>query len=69
MVGVTSALIWGRSTVIEPLVGIYAFQPDTTTSRPSHQSLIKATTQLIALINSPVTCFECHRSTRRTIHG
>lgn len=32
--------------------GIYAFQPDTTTSRLSHQPLIKATTQLMALINS-----------------
>jgi len=34
------------------LIGIYAFQPDTTTSRLSRQPLIKATTQLTALINS-----------------
>ena len=52
MVSATSALIQGRSAVIEPLVEIYAFQPDTTTSRLHHQLLIKAITQLIPLINS-----------------
>ena len=38
--------------MIYSLIGIYAFQPDTTTSRLSYQPLIKATTQLMALINS-----------------
>ena len=37
----------------ELLVGIYAFQLDSTTSRLFHMPLIKAKTQLMALINSP----------------
>ena len=48
----TPAFTWSGSAVAESLTGIYAFQPDTTTSRLSHQPLIKATTQLMALINS-----------------
>ena len=52
MVSATSALIWGRSTATESSVGIYVFQPDTTTSRPSHQPLIKATMQPTVSINS-----------------
>ena len=51
MVGVISTLIWGRYTVTEPLVGIHAFQLDSTTSRPPHMPLVKAMT-LMTLINS-----------------
>jgi len=50
MVGNISALICDGSA--KAPTGIYAFQPDTTTSRLSHQPLIKATTRLMALINS-----------------
>ena len=52
MVGAVRALIQSRPAVAKSLIGIYAFQPDTTTARLSHQPLIKATTQLMALINS-----------------
>jgi len=52
MVGNIFVPIWGRSTETYLLTGIYAFQPDTATSKLSHQPLIKATTQLMALINS-----------------
>lgn len=46
------ALVWSWFLTVHLFIGIYAFQPDTTTSRLSHQPLIKATTQLMALINS-----------------
>ena len=45
-------LSYDEFITVYPLIGIYAFQPDTTTSRLSYQPLIKATTQLMALINS-----------------
>ena len=50
--GLYITLICSGLTTIYLSTGIYAFQPDTTTSRLSQQPLIKATTQLMALINS-----------------
>lgn len=52
MVGDISTLVRGLLTEVCFFIGIYAFQPDTTTSRLSPQPLIKASTQLMALINS-----------------
>ena len=52
MVGTVRTLIWNGSIVTKSLIGIYAFQPDTTTYRLSHQPLIKATMHLMVLINS-----------------
>ena len=46
MLGTVRALIWSGSAVTKSLIGIYAFQPDSTTSRLSHQPLFKATTQI-----------------------
>ena len=51
MLGTVRALIWSGSAVTKSLIGIYAFQPDTATYRLSHP-LFKATTRLMALINS-----------------